>query len=231
MKIRFKLLTAALALAGAPAFAATFSPVFTQVATDTATAQSSAVFRADLTGFPTLTEIGSITVTDTSGTSGSPGAFSGFDIDALFIDLDGNYLTAGDQIYASSFIFNAGSIRPTSDPTFASQTTGALNGSNADGTVNEAFATLNLIDAVFFNQGSISLGDGGSLTANFNPTVAVGASLFIVASEVGANGELLTGAIEVSDQPVNVVPLPAGLPLLLAGLGAVGLLSKRRKTA
>lgn len=231
MKLRLNLCAAALALATTPAFAATVSPVFIQVATDITTAQSSAVFQADLTGLSGLTQIGSITVTDTNGDSGSPGAFSGFDIDALFIDLDGDYLTAGDQIFASSFIFNAGSIRPTSDPAFASQTTGALNGSNADGTVDEAFATLNLIDAVFFDQGSISLGDGGSLTANFNPTVVVGASLFVIASEVGANGERLTGAIEVSDQPVDVVPLPAGLPLLLAGLGAFGFVSRRRKKA
>ena len=228
MKTSFKLLIAALAIAGSPSFAASVFPTFSVVAVETTSAQESSVLRADLTGFPSLTEIGSITVTDTNGTSGSAGAYSGFDIDALFIDLDGDYLTTGDQIYASSFIFSAGSIRPGSAP--ASNTSGALNGSNADGTVNEAFATLNTIDAVFFSTGSISLGDGGSLTANFSPVVAVGASLFLVASEVGANGETLTGAIEVRTIPVDVVPLPAGLPLMLAGLGAFAIASRRRKS-
>lgn len=229
MKSLFRLTAAAVAVAGAPAFAVTVTPTFTQVAIDTTTAQQSAVFQADLTGFAGLTEIGSITVTDTNGTSGSAGAYSGFDIDALFIDMDGDYLTTGDQHYASSFIFTAGALRAGSAP--ASNTSGALNGSNADGTVDEAFATLNAIDAIFFSTGSISLGDGGSLTANFNPTVAVGASLFLITSEVGANGESLTGAIEVSTTPVDVVPLPAGLPLMLAGLGALGIASRRRKSA
>eukprot|EP00326_Haptolina_ericina_P035786 CAMPEP_0181242890 /NCGR_PEP_ID=MMETSP1096-20121128/41948_1 /TAXON_ID=156174 ORGANISM="Chrysochromulina ericina, Strain CCMP281" /NCGR_SAMPLE_ID=MMETSP1096 /ASSEMBLY_ACC=CAM_ASM_000453 /LENGTH=95 /DNA_ID=CAMNT_0023339163 /DNA_START=72 /DNA_END=355 /DNA_ORIENTATION=- len=95
MKSLFRLTAAAVAVAGAPAFAVTVTPTFTQVAIDTTTAQQSAVFQADLTGFAGLTEIGSITVTDTNGTSGSAGAYSGFDIDALFIDMDGDYLTTG----------------------------------------------------------------------------------------------------------------------------------------
>lgn len=227
MKNSFKILVASLAFASSPAFAASVFPTFSLVAVNTSPAQTSSVLRADLTGFPTLSQIGSITVTDTNGNSGSAGAYSGFDIDALFIDADGDYLTTGDQIYASSFVFSAGAIRAGSAP--ASNTSGALNGSNADGTVNEAFATLNAIDARFFGAGSISLGDGGSLTANFNPVVPVGASLFLVASEVGNNGESLAGAIEVRTTPVDVVPLPAGLPLMLAGLGAFVIISRRKK--
>ncbi|MEP5761317.1 MAG: VPLPA-CTERM sorting domain-containing protein [Litoreibacter sp.] len=202
------------------ASAATVTPTFINVGTETGTAQDSGVWRADLNGLG-LTQVGSISVSDSnSGVDGSPGAYSGFDIDALFLDIDGDYATTDDQHFASSFIFSAGSVRATSNSTFDSNTSGALNGSNADGTVDEAFATLNAIDAVFFGAGSLSLGDGGTLIANFTPEVIVGSSLFIIGAEVGDNGESITGLIEVSDTPATV-PLPAGLPMLLAGLGAM----------
>ncbi|MCO8146199.1 VPLPA-CTERM sorting domain-containing protein [Rhodovulum tesquicola] len=231
MKVLSALGSLAIAMVAMPALAATVNPTFSLVTVDTTNAQSSSVYKADLTGFPELTQIGSITVTDSnSGTGGSAGAYSGFDIDALFIDLDGDYTTVADQIYASSFIFNAGTVRAGSAP--ASNTSGALNGSNADGTVNEAFATLNAVDAIFFGTGSISLGDGGSLTANFTPVVPVGASLFLIASEVGTEaGEAIAAAITVRDTPVNPVPVPATLPLMLGALGVAGLVARRRKAA
>ncbi len=225
--MRTLLLAFAALLAAGAAGAATVSPTFTYVGADTTNAQNSGVFRADLAGLG-LTKLGSITVTDdNSGTSGASGAYSGFDLDAIFVDLDGDYTTTGDQTYASSFIFNAGTIRAGSAP--ASNTTGPLNGMNADGTVNEAFATLNAIDAVFFGTGSISLGDGGSLTANFQPEIApIPASLFIVVGEVGNNGESIDGLITISEDP-STIPLPAGAVLLLSGIGALAM-SRRRRT-
>ena len=80
-------LVAALGANGAEA--AVFSPTFTYVGADTTNAQDSGVYKANLTGFPGLTSIASITITDdNSGTSGSPAAYSGFDLDALFLDDD-----------------------------------------------------------------------------------------------------------------------------------------------
>lgn len=200
------------------------TPTFTKVVTDTTTAESTSVLRADLDGLG-LDMISYITVNDSnSGTGGSAGAYSGFDLDALFLDIDGDYLTTGDQIYASSFDFTAGSIRAGSAP--ASNTAGALNGSIDDSTVDEAFATLNQIDAVWFGTGSLSLGDGGSLTANFDPAVGFTGSLFIITGEVGESaGETLTGLIEVSDKPINV-PEPSVLALMIMGL--CGLTISRR---
>jgi hypothetical protein len=209
------------------ATAATVTPTFSQVAVETGTAQETTVFRADLTGFAGLNQIGSITITDSnSGVGGSAGAFSGFDVDAIFLDFDGDYTTTGDQAYASSFLFSPGNIRAGSAP--ASNTSGALNGSNANGTVNEAFATLNAIDAIWFGAGSISLGDGGSLTANFVPELAVPSSLFLIISEVGNEpGEAINALIEVRTEP-QVIPLPASLFLLLAALGGLGAIARRR---
>mgnify|MGYP000055267762 CR=1 FL=1 len=88
--MRFPFLVAAAIVAAGAVNAASVTPTFTFVGADTTSAQSSGVFRADLIGLG-LSEIGSIKVTDdNSGTSGSAGAYSGFDLDALFLDLDGD---------------------------------------------------------------------------------------------------------------------------------------------
>ena len=73
-------------------------------------------FSASLSGLG-LSEVGSITVTD-DGTpvGGASGIFSGFDLDALFLDVDGDILTAGDRFFGTSFAFSAGSTRPTGNP-------------------------------------------------------------------------------------------------------------------
>jgi len=204
--------------------AAIITPTFINIGIDSTSAQSTTVLKADLVGLG-IGQISSITVNDSnSGTGGSAGAYSGFDLDALFLDLDGDYLTLGDQIYASSFDFTAGAIRAGSAP--ASNTAGALNGSIDDSTVDGAFATLNAIDAIFFSTGSISLGDGGSLTAFFDPAEAIGASLFLFVGEVGTGvGENITGLIEISDTPV---PEPSIIALFGLGLLGIGF-ARRRK--
>ena len=190
--------------------------------------EDTGIYRADLTGLG-LSKIAQITVNDSnSGTSGSAGAFSGFDLDAIFLDIDGDYTTTGDQINASSFAFAAGALRAGTAP--ASQTAGALNGSSSNTTVDEAFATLGVFDAEFFQAGSISLGDGGSLTANFAPDVMVGMSLYLFIGEVGDNGESINGLIEVTDEP-PAVPLPASALLLgSAILGGTFVGRRRRKS-
>lgn len=232
-KSSWGLALAALLALSSTVHAASVSPVFVDQGIDTTgTATSTRMYRANLTGLG-LTEIKAITVNDSgSGVGGSTGIYSGFDLDAIFLDVDGLLTTAGDRFYASSFLFTAGTIRPGS---FAppSPSGGPTNGSSSATTVDEAFASLDAIDGIFFGAGSLALGDGGSLTALFSPKIVIGSSLFLFAGEVsGDAGETLTGLVEVSDKPpVSVVPLPAALPLLLSGLVGIGFLGTRRKAA
>lgn len=209
-------------------YAMVITPTFTTVEINTSPAQSTTVMRADLTGLG-LSQVSYITINDSnSGSGGSAGAYSGFDVDALFLDLDGDYHTVDDQIYASSFAFTAGAIRAGTAP--ASNTAGALNGSVDSSTVDEAFATLNAVDAIYFGPGSISLGDGGSLTAFFDPAVIINSSLFVITGEVGTEvGESITGLIEVSDTPSSV-PEPSSFALLGLGLMWFGF-SRKTKAA
>ena len=191
------------------------------------------IFRADLTGIAGLSQVASISLTD-DGTpiGGASGIFSGFDLDGIFLDIDGSLATAGDRFFASSFVFNAGSIRPPDfiprelpsaahpGPTF-----GSLNAS----TVDESTASLNVFDAnavadVDLADGFLTFGDGGFLGANFNPNVPIGSSMYLFVGEVGGqSGEGIGASVEVSDLPA--VPEPS--TILLFGSGLLGLAAYR----
>lgn len=221
---------ATLMIASFSAQSATVMPTFTDEGIDTTgTAQATRMFRADLTGLG-LSEIGSVTLRDSnSGVGGSTGIYSGFDLDAVFLDVDGLLTTDDDRFFADSFLFNAGTTRPGSFQG-PSSSGGPTSGSSDATTVDESFATLNDIDGIFFSSGSLTFGDGGVLTAIFSPKITIGSSLFLFAGEVsGDPGETLTGLVDISDTTPTVVPLPAALPLLVGGLGVLGLAGWRRR--
>ncbi|MEO0937743.1 MAG: VPLPA-CTERM sorting domain-containing protein [Pseudomonadota bacterium] len=159
-----------------------------------------------------LKSVSSVTITDSALLSETGGQTTGFDVDALVIGSSTSSFTA-----ASSFQFTAGGM------TSGTQLKGATAG-NAG--VDNSVATLGTFDGTTSPlNGFLSLGNGGSLTAFFNPAVAVAGTLFTFASDVGTDERL--AEITIS----GAVPLPASGLLMLGGLGAVGFMRRRRKAA
>jgi len=227
-----RLLRAALlALLAAPVAASAVDVPLTFV--NVGTAGSTAVFRADLSALAGLS-MNAITITD-DGTpvGGSSGVFSGVDVDAIFLDADGNISTTGDRTFASSFNFTAGTTRPTSDPLLQPTAAhpGPTFGSLSASTIDAATATLNAFDSVDaanvnVANGFLTLGDGGVLKANFAPPVNVPSALFILTGDVGGQSGEGLGA----NATASTVGVPdGGSTGLLLGMALAGVAGARRR--
>lgn len=197
------------------------------------TLAATAVFRADL-GSAGLGTFQSITIVDnSSGLGGSPGQFSGFDLDAILIS-DQNCATAacvkgltGLSVFdfGGGTLFTPGAQRTPADP--------KLYGTNATGlAVDNALATLGLFDgesSTVTPFGFLSMGDNGVVSFNLTSVLST-TGLFVYVGEVGDNGEALAGSFTISERPVGV-PEPAVLPLTLVALGAAAIMLRRRSKA
>jgi hypothetical protein len=237
---KLKYLIAGLGLIG---FAATVSPAsaatvqLTVVDTGVTVGTNTKLFRADI-GPSGLSSVNRITLTD-DGTivGGANGIFSGFDLDAFFIDLDGNFATAGDRISplgaGSTIAFTAGSTRPTAlvqeEPTAAHP--GPVYGTSNATTLQLATATLETFDAVaianvFQASGFFTFGDGGELIWTFSDLfLAANPNMTLFFGEVaGQAGENLL--VSVSN-----VPLPGAVWLFLSAIAVLFGMSRRRNTA
>lgn len=190
-------------------------------------AQGTAIFRADLTSIG-FDDVLSITLIDSnSKIGGSNGQYSGFDLDAIKLS-NVFATTAASASNAASInefdfnptgtIFNPGSQRAPQDS--------KLNGTNGTGlAVDPSFATLNVFDAIFFGTGSVTLGDGGSISFNLKNGVST-ENLYLYLGEVsGSAGEALNGTLLVSD--VATVPVPGALWLF--GSAMLGLSGIRKR--
>jgi hypothetical protein len=200
------------------------------------TATGTLVQRVDLSTAGVAT-ISKIILTDNSGGfGGDPGVFSGYDLDAVFLDGDGDIATTGDQVAFSSFAFTGGGIRDgagSNQVPSAPNNIGTYFGTNNAGQVvpfgsgNSLDATLHVFDGVnsastLNANGFLSMGDGGQLVLTF-ADIAVGSGLYLIFGEVGGQGEKLQ--VEVSQ-----VPLPGAVWLLLSGIAALFGASLRRST-
>jgi hypothetical protein len=214
---------------------ATDVPVaFTKLANETGgSPAATAVYRADLTGL-SITSIQSLTILDNSfGLGGSPGQFSGFDLDAVKL----SDTSVGDALLVNGIaglavfdfspggtIFAPGTQRAPADPKlFGTGPTGS--------TIDNAVATLGFFDgdsiaAVPGADGFVSMGDGGKVSFNLTSPVSTILGLFLYIGEVGDNGEVAAGTITVADVPVST-PEPA--TMLLLGFGLVGAAGLRRR--
>lgn len=180
-----------------------------------------AVYKADLSsvGF----DIAALTVRDNSfGLGGATGVFSGFDLDAIILSNTdcGTAACAGGLTglsvfdYVNNSIFTPGAQRAPVGP--------KLFGTDSLGTaVDNVVATLGAFDGESTTSsaadGFLSMGDGGVLSFNLTSLVST-AGLYLYIGEVGDNGEVAAGSIEVFS---SAVPEPGTIALLGLGLAAI----------
>jgi hypothetical protein len=217
-------------LAGATSQAASVSLTKLSGLTGDPSAAATAVYKGDLSTAG-VGSFAAITISDVSGGfGGAPGQFTGFDLDAIKLSTvdcaDAACAAAAPGMsvldFLSGVVFSPGTQRTPVDA--------KLFGTGLAGnTLDDSVARLALFDGVSTTgptaAGFISLGDNGQISFNLTAITST-TGLFMYIGEVGDNGEVAGSNFELLQNPV---PEPETYALMLAGLGAVGFLARRRR--
>jgi len=204
---KLRCIALALSALGAATARAEFVPV---TLAEYGTTGQTMLWRADLSGVGTIQ---SVTITDRNLQGGSSGVFSGFDLDFLILDRDGDLTTVEDRILpfqdARTYVV-PGVVRKGLNSIYKPTTLyhpGPLFGLNANGSVDFATASLNEANATFHagvpaltvdtSNGWVSLGDGGEIHVAFPLVSAAGGSLFLFLGDVGIRDEMPSPQIEL----------------------------------
>lgn len=187
------------------------------------------VYKADLSTVG-LSSILSLSISDNSaGLGGSPGRFSGFDLDAVKLSTTNcsTAACAASAVGLSVFNFAAAHFNPGAQRAPADA---KLFGTNATGTgLDDAVARLALFDGentTVTPDGFLSMGDNGSIDFNLTSALST-AGLFLYIGEVGDNGEVAASNIVVRDTTHNV-PEPGAATLVAMALLSAAWVRRRR---
>ncbi|QLE58619.1 PEP-CTERM sorting domain-containing protein [Nostoc sp. TCL26-01] len=224
------------------ATAATLDLTFTQIGTINISPNNNAgtgVYRAKISDIDF--DITAIKVIDILGQGGTPGKFSGFDLDA--IKISDSLITNAEDVkrLSDSNVFDftpngtkltAGTMRATTRANFRGNN---LFGTK-DGNVDNSIARLQSFDAVAeTNQnaaGFVSLGDGGEILFQLTQRVAVPkpSSIYVYIAEVGNNGERARGQVTLIGKRTRVPEPTSLLALPLIGIYLLKRMSQVNKT-